>query len=389
MKHKLFKIDPKHPDKAILHKAVKILSRGGIIVYPTDTLYGLGASTSRPEAMDRLFALKGRSRTAPVSLMVNAIADISRLAGSLKTEEVRLAQILFPGKITLLVPVRKTVTVKHMEHLHRIGFRIPDSLVCRHLVELNGAAVTTTSANRTKQENLRTAEEIAAVFDEQVDLILDAGPIESRNGSTVLDISFSPPVLVREGDIPRSRIEEQIGYPVSLAYPDKYLITFICSGNICRSPMAVGILNRALMKTKFREQVKVQSAGTLNLPRTPAALEALAVSEEKGIDLNNHLSQPVSPGIMRQSDLVICMALNHYNHLVTGYPNFRDKIVLLRQWGRETLLTNPSIADPIGQPKDYFMRIFAEIEQEIQRVLPEISRRVKEFVRTHPRPGNF
>jgi L-threonylcarbamoyladenylate synthase len=389
MKHTLFKIDPEHPDKALLHKAVKILSRGGIIVYPTDTLYGLGASTSRPEAMDRLFALKGRSGSKPVSLMVNSIAEISKLAGSLNQEEIRLAGILFPGKITLLIPVRQKIAIKHMEHLHRIGFRIPDSPVCRHLVELNGAPVTTTSANRTEQENLRTAEEIAAVFEDQVDLIIDAGPIDSRHGSSVLDISFSPPVLVREGDISRSRIEEQIGYPVNPDYPDKYLITFVCSGNICRSPMAVGILNRALLKTKYRDQVNVQSAGTLNLPRTPAALEALDVSEEKGIDLNNHLSQPVNPEIIRQSDLVICMALNHYNHLVTVYPGFRDKIVLLRQWGKETLLSNPSIADPIGQPRDYFRRIFDEIEREIQRVLPEISRRVKEFIRTHPRLGNF
>ncbi len=385
----IIQINPENPEHDVLHKAVKIMSRGGVIVYPTDTLYGLGVSASHNEAMERLFTLKGREKDQPVSLMVNSIEKLSRITGPLWLEEKRLAKQLFPGKITLIVPVRQKIHIRHMEHLFRIGFRIPDSPICHHLVELNGAPVTTTSANLSKQGNLRTVKEIAEAFNDQVDIFLDAGHIKSKHGSSVLDISFSPPVLVREGDLPRQTIEKKIGYAVNDHYPDKYQIAFICSGNICRSPMAEGILRRDLKKTKYHSMVGINSAGTLQLPQTLAASEAVGVSEEMGIDIGNHLSRPVSFDIILRSNLIICMALNHYQFLLSKYPNFREKIILLKQWGRTKSLTNPSIPDPIGQNKDYFLRIFVEIEREIQRILPDISRHIGDFVNAHPKSLNF
>jgi len=385
----IIKINPENPEKSVLQKAAELLRQGGIVVYPTDTLYGLGASITSKEAMDRLFRIKGRGKERPVSLMINSIEQLTRITGPLKPEELRLTEILFPGKITLITPVRRKVEIRKMEHLHRIGFRIPDYQLCHSLVKLNGAPITTTSANIAQQKNLNTVQEIAEVFENQVDLLIDAGPVRSNFGSSVLDISFSPPVLAREGDIPHRIIEKKIGYKVHRQYPDKYHITFICTGNICRSPMAVGILRRALEQTKYRKIVHVDSAGTLYLPSTPAALEAIEVSEQMGIDIGSHLSKPLTVEIVLKSDLIICLALNHYQGLVAQYPAFRDKIFLLKQWDRDIKLINPSVADPIGHNKDYFQRIFNEIEREIQRLIPEISRRIKEFIRIHPNSGIF
>ncbi len=385
----IIKINPENPENSVLHKAAELLRQGGIVVYPTDTLYGLGVSVTSKEAMDRLFQIKGREKDRPVSLMINSIEQLTGITGPLHQEELRLVQALFPGKITLIVPVRRKVKIRNMEHLHRIGFRIPDHQLCHRLVELNGAPLTTTSANIAQHDNLENIADIAAIFKNQVDLLIDAGPVQSKQGSSVLDISFTPPVLIREGDIPRKSIEKKIGYKVLRQYPDKYYITFVCSGNICRSPMALGILRRAFERTKYRKIVHIDSAGTLYLPSTPAALEAIEVSEQAGIDIGTHLSKPLTFEIVLKSNLIICLALNHYQQLAAQYPAFRDKIFLLKQWGRDTRLANPSVADPIGHNKDYFQRIFNEIEREIQRVIPEISRRIKEFIRIHPNSGIF
>ena len=389
MATEIIPIDPGNPDKSAVQKAAKVLSSGGLIIYPTDTLYGLGASTAHNGAMDRLFMLKGRAENKPVSLMVSNVKDLSHVTGNLTSWERHICGKLMPGKVTLILPVRKDVRIHRMEKLPRIGFRIPDHEFCRQLSGLNGAPVTTTSANLSDQENLESTEQISAVFRDQVDLIIDAGPLTSRQGSTVLDISFSPPVMIREGELSRSVIEQSTGFTTDDNYPAKFRIIFVCSGNICRSPMAAAILRKMMQNTAHKAAVSIGSAGTLRLPPGLADPEAEKVAQEMGTEIGDHLSQPVTPDIMLRSDLVICMALDHFKYLTAHFPYFRDKICLLKQWGRETILTNPSIADPIGQDHEFFRRVYKESEQEIRRILPLIVRNIEAFRRLHPDPGFF
>jgi L-threonylcarbamoyladenylate synthase len=389
MSTEIIPIDPVNPEKTAVQKTVKVLSEGGIIVYPTDTLYGLGVSTAHNGAMDRLFMLKGRAKAKPLSLMVNNVQDISHVTGKLTSWERHVCHKLFPGKVTLILPVRKEVKIRHMENLPRIGFRLPDQEFCRQLSRLNQAPITTTSANISDHGNLESVRQINEVFNDQVDLILDAGPVASKRGSTVLDISFNPPVLIREGDLSRSVIEEKTGFAMSDQYPDKFSIIFVCSGNICRSPLAAAILRKLLLETAYKDVVRVESAGTLRLPSALADPEAEKVAQEMGTDIRDHLSRPVTPEIMLSSDLVICMALDHFKYLTSHFPYFREKICLLKQWGRETILTNPSIADPMGQDHEFFVRTYNESEQEIRRVLPLVKRRIDVFMRLYPDPGIF
>jgi len=144
--------------------------------------------------------------------------------------------------------------------------------------------------------------------------------------------------------------------------------------------MAEGILKKIVEGTKYKDVVEINSAGTLNLNGAPAALEAIDVAHDFAIDLSEHSSRHVRRDIVRQADLMICMALDHYNYLTRRYPEFKDKIILLKQWKVNKKLANPSIADPIGHNLDFFNRTFKEISNETKRIFPEIIKLIKQFV---------
>ena len=106
---------------------------------------------------------------------------------------------------------------------------------------------------------------------------------------------------------------------------------------------------------------------------------ALKVSEDNKIDINAHISKHVQAKIVRESNLIIAMALDHYGYLRSKYPAFKNKIILLKQWKKSRVLTNPSISDPIGHDEKYFKDTFREINAEINRIKPYIFSEIKKY----------
>lgn len=374
-----YKINKENPDNNIIKKAADVIKKGGIIVYPTDTLYGLGVDIHNKHAMDRLYYLKGRNAGKPVSILVNELQQIEQLIGKLYKIEYTAANLFFPGKMTLIISSKDKLDIPRMSHLKKLGFRIPDSKITSKLIKFVESPISTTSVNLASKENVKNIDEILSIFGDKIDLILDAGPVESTQGSSIMDLTTDPPTLVRKGEISRTEIVNKIGYEVSTNYSGKYLISFICSGNICRSPMAEGILKNELSNSKYKDIAEVNSAGTLNLQHSPAHVHALKISENKNIDINNHISKHIQANIMRESNLVIAMALDHFAYLKKQYPAFKNKIVLIKQWKKERILTNPSIADPIGHGEKYFENTFKEISVEIKRIMPYLLNDIKKY----------
>ena len=374
-----FKINSNNPDTDILKKAANVIKAGGVIVYPTDTLYGLGVDIQNKQAMDRLYYLKGRNAGKPVSILVNSLEQIENLIGKLYKIEYNAAKLFFPGKITLIFSSKDKLSIQRMTHLKKLGFRIPNLKLTNRLVEYVGSPISTTSVNLSSQDNVKNVEDIIAIFGDKIDLILDGGPLDSTKGSSVLDLTTEPPTLLRKGEITRSEIVQKLCSDISTNYTGKYLITFICSGNICRSPMGEGILKNKISKTKYKDIVEINSAGTLNLPHTPAHILALKVSEENGVEIGDHISKHVQAKIIRESNLIIAMALDHYTYLRNNFPVFKDKIILLKQWKKSNALTNPSIADPIGHDEHYFKNAFKEIANELERVNVYMMNDIKKY----------
>jgi tRNA threonylcarbamoyl adenosine modification protein (Sua5/YciO/YrdC/YwlC family) len=330
--------------------------------------------------MERLFELKERDENKPISIMINNIDQAQEIVGKLNAREENFFNTFLPGKITLLLPVRKNIEIIKIKHLNKIGFRIPENKVCEILLNLSGTPISTTSVNIAHHQNVHNVEEIMGIFRDKIDLILDAGPVESLKGSSVLDITTSPPTLIREGDLPSEEIEQRIGYKINRKYPDKFTITFICSGNLCRSPMAAGILKNIITRTKYRKLVNINSAGILQMESIPAEPNTIDVALQYGIVLHSHYSRVVTEEIVSEANIMICMALDHYKYLLTRFPHFKDKIILLKQWKLKEKLINPSIPDPIGQDLEFYHNVFKEIQYELKRILPYLILEIKKFL---------
>jgi protein-tyrosine-phosphatase len=279
-----------------------------------------------------------------------------------------------------LLKAKKKLNLPGFEHLEKVGFRIPDSNLCQLLVKKAGSPISSSSVNISYEPNIDETSEISAQFSSEVDLFLDSGPVFSLKGSSVIDLTTSPPILVREGDILREEIEKKLNIEITSSVKRNYVITFICSGNICRSPMAEGILKNYLEKTRFANQVNVNSAGSLNLAPTWASSEAIEVSGNHNIDISKHLSKPLDRNILDEANILICMTLYHYNIIVREYPEYIDKTFVLRTMDTEENIVDPNIADPIGMDIEFYKKIFMEIEKEIKRIFPRLLERIEKYL---------
>ncbi len=376
-----YKINSDNPEQSVIKKTASVIKSGGIIVYPTDTLYGFGVNIFDHKAMDRLFYLKNRHAGKPISIMVNKLSQIEEIIGDFNKVEYEAATKFYPGKITLLFSQKIKNPIPRLSHLKKIGFRIPDSEFTRQLINEVGFPITTTSVNISTKENVKNVEEIVSIFGDKIDMIIDAGPVKSTMGSTVLDLTSDPPEILRKGDISRSEIVKILKRDVSTNYSGKFVITFVCSGNICRSPMAEGILKKMLAKTKFKNSITVNSAGTFNIAVRPVHINALVMSDKYNLHLDNHHSRHIQARNIREANMIFTLARDHYKYLRSHYPEFINKIFLLKQWKIPRNLTNPSIADPIGYDLDFFEETMYEIQKEIQRIFPYILNELRIYVR--------
>ena len=379
-KTEIFDIDPDNPDVTVLERTAEIIRAGGIVVYPTDTLYGFGVDARNQIAMNRLYELKGRDKKKPVSLIVKNLNQAESIVGKLHEYERTVFRKLLPGKITLILKKRKNTELPKLTQFRKIGFRIPHYKISKILSELADCPITSTSVNISTKNNLSSAKEIKALFNNQVDIILNAGSLKNSKGSTVIDLVTMPPTILRAGAISKKEIEGFLGYQPRSSYPDKFVITFVCSGNICRSPMAEGVLKKNIAKSKYRNFIEIGSAGTLNINNSNPTIETLDVTYNAGIDITVHRSRGLDETIIRQSDIVICMALDHLHYIQDNFPEYRSRIRLLKQMGLERQLSNPSIADPIGRQLSYYEKIFLQISDEVSRVMPHIYKLVDEFL---------
>lgn len=193
-------IDPRHPDPAAIERAAAALRADGVVVYPTDTVYGIGCRIGSPAAIAAVYRAKGRQRRKPASFICRDLQQISRYA-VLSDASYRLAKQLLPGPYTLVLPASPACP-KPIQSAHRaVGVRIPASAVTAALVAALDEPLISTSANLSGQGTPVDAAAIERTFGPAVQLVLDAGPL-SGEPSTVLDLTEAEPKVVRMGSGP-------------------------------------------------------------------------------------------------------------------------------------------------------------------------------------------
>jgi L-threonylcarbamoyladenylate synthase len=191
--------------------AVAALRRGEVIVYPTETLYGLGADALDVAAVEKVFRLKGRTRDNPILVLVADREMLTALVAEVPALAEKLIASFWPGPLTLVLPARKDVSRPLLNSAGGIGVRISSEPVATGLVRALGHPLTATSANPSGQPPARTVEQAKNYFAGAIDLFIDAGELISTTGSTVVEIKATAINIIREGEISKSELQRAVG----------------------------------------------------------------------------------------------------------------------------------------------------------------------------------
>jgi len=206
---KILKIDVKHLDVGIIKEAAKAIDHGGLVVYPTETSYALGADASNPDSVNKVFSVKRRLPASPIPIIVNTMAMAERFAFFNKKAR-KIAAEFWPGPLT--IAVRKKKRIPDILNPDRVAMRIPSHPVAFSLVKLASVPVTATSANRSGDPSPYSLEAVISSIGSIADCMLDAGALPLTPPSTIVDFVMKPsPQITREGAVPADLVLKSLG----------------------------------------------------------------------------------------------------------------------------------------------------------------------------------
>lgn len=193
-------------EDAVLEGAVRCLSEGGLVAFPTDTLYGLAAAASNDRAVKRLFEVKGRAPDMALPILIRSIDDADVVATDIAPAARILMEAFWPGGLTLVLRRHPRFRSLALAGGETVALRVPDHPVALELMRRLREPITGTSANLSGLPGPRTAEEVRRQLGDRVDLIVDGGPCPGGIESTVVDCTVDPPRLLRQGAVSAERV---------------------------------------------------------------------------------------------------------------------------------------------------------------------------------------
>jgi tRNA threonylcarbamoyl adenosine modification protein (Sua5/YciO/YrdC/YwlC family) len=189
-------------------QAVAALRRGDVIVFPTETLYGLGADALDDASVERVFHLKGRAPDNPIPILVAGEEMLRRVVSEITPTARKLMRRFWPGPLTLVLPAQKTISLPLANRNGGVGVRMSRQPIAAQLVQELGHPLTATSANPSGEEPARNIMEAKSYFMGRVNVFLDGGPLTSKKGSTVVEVIGDLTKLIREGEISAAELEK-------------------------------------------------------------------------------------------------------------------------------------------------------------------------------------
>ncbi len=190
----LIEINPKNPQPRLIAQAVHILSEGGIIAYPTDTIYGIGCDIMNKKAIEKIYRIKRRDKNSPFSFICADLKHISDYA-KVSNYAYKTMKRLLPGPYTFILEGSRLVPKIMLTKRKTAGIRVPDHPICIQMVEGLGNPIITTSANMPEVENFNDASLLHDYFGTQIDLVIDGGPVSGQESSVISLISDEPEVF--------------------------------------------------------------------------------------------------------------------------------------------------------------------------------------------------
>lgn len=346
-------IDKRDIDNLKVREVASLLKEGRIVGLPTETVYGLGAIYDNSSAVDRLYRIKKRSKDKPFTLCVESKEKASEWFALMPAYAYRLIERLWPGPLTI-------VYYRRNGNEDKVGIRVSAHPFISALLRVLRKPIFLPSANISGEKEATKAEEVMAIFDDSLDLIVDAGPSHFGKPSTVVDLTYHPFKVIREGVV-------SIKDLVSIFL--KKRLVFVCTGNTCRSPMAEYLLKHR-MEEKYPyllDKYEIISRGILYLEGNPISEEVKNLLQEEGINVRDHRSRRLNREILLSSDLIIVMEKKHRDYILNIEPTLEPRIFLLSKFSPEG--EERDIPDPISKPLERYRDVYVTIKEAVEELI--------------------
>ncbi len=350
---RILRIDPEKFAPDDLAPAAEALREGGLVAIPTETVYGIAVNLEKPEAVRRLLDVRRSPEDKRITVHIGGRDGLRQaVPGAIPAAARRLIRRFWPGPLTIVFPAPDG---------RGVGVRHPDHKVACGLILRAGVRVGAPSANLSGEAPAVTGEEVVRRFDGKVDVIVDSGPTRHKGVSTVVRVEGARVEVLREGAIPRAAIEDA----------GAETILFVCTGNVCRSPMAAAIFRRMLadrrgVKEEALEGTRILSAGTAAGGGLFPPEGAERAAKEYGAGLSSHESRPLTASMVEEADRVFVMTEQHRESIAKWMPEHAEKVELLDPEGGE-------IGDPFGDSEEAYRATAKRIHECLEKRIREIA----------------
>jgi len=337
------------------------LHDGALILIETDTVIGLAAWAYHAVAVNTIFQLKKRSADKPIAIFLPSVNHCFNLSNISQPRIKAFCRRLLPGPYTILLNANNSMPLHLKGAGNTIGFRVPDHPELRDFLEKLSLPLAVTSANPSGKDPFKAMEQALSYFHNHIFREIRFPNFKpAGKPSTIVDLTKDEPAVLREEAIPKDQILALWRKPIK--------VTFVCSGNICRSPFAEHYLRKKL-HTDGIDWIAVDSMGTTAVDGLSSVSQAIAVALEFEISMNDHFSRMIDNKQINASDIIIAITKAHSDALNEMIPSAARHIVTLGQIAGSPELDVP---DPYNQEKESYRQIYKLIADMINSAYPNI-----------------